>query len=133
HAHPRWTDVVTALVRLVDYLDNTEVPIDYQRRRLVDYRRLLTNAEWHQRCRDAHVRPGLPIRGQIARCILFERLSGLPVSFAPFSTGLDTAAFRQKMNRFLTTLTPDLADALHASAAHFLARHGLGDEPVSRH
>ncbi len=132
HANVHWPQIAAAMLRLVDHLDNHTVPIGYQRRRRrLDYRRLLPQAEWSRICRAAGTRAGQPIRWHVARAVLFERISGMPAPLAPFGTGPATAAFRAKMNAFPTTLTPLLADGLHAAAARFLARQGAGGEPVT--
>jgi hypothetical protein len=131
HADRHWSQITAALLRLVEHLDGHTVPIDYQRRRRLDYRWLLPQAEWSRICRAACARPGCPIRWQVARAVLFEQISGMPAHLAAFGAHTATAAFRTKMNAFPTTLTPDLAEGLHAAATEFLTRQGIGGEPVS--
>jgi hypothetical protein len=131
HATPHWPQITAALLQLVEHLDSHTIPIDYQRRRRLDYRRLLPQAEWSRICHAAGARPGQPIRWQVARSVLFEQISGMPAHLAPFGAGTETPNFRRRMNAFPTTLTPNLAHGLHTTAAEFLARHGVSDEPVA--
>lgn len=76
HAQGLWSVVNTALVRLADYLDAHGVPIDYQRRRTLDYTDLLPEARWRQICDDVGVQPGQGLRLTVARSTLFEQMSG---------------------------------------------------------
>ncbi|MFI8931557.1 TniQ family protein [Streptomyces sp. NPDC053474] len=48
-----WRAVSLALSALADYLDQEGSPVDYHRRRAVDYRDLLPWGAWRQLCRDA--------------------------------------------------------------------------------
>ena len=57
---------------------------------------------------------------RIARCYLYERLSGMPVSAAPFAHG-DTEA-HNKGSDFPRRLTPELTTALLRHAKDFLER-----------
>jgi hypothetical protein len=125
------THISAALLRLVEHLDNHTVPIDYTRRRRLDYRRLLPSAQFQHLCRAAGVRPGPTVRWQVARSILFEQISGTPAHLAGFSAGIDLATLRRNINTFPTTLPPPLAEQLQLAAADFLARNGVRDEPVT--
>lgn len=131
HATPCWPDICAGLDRLVDYLDTHDVPIDYQRRRQTDYRRLLPAAGWRRICREAGTTPGPAIRSHIARCVLFEQLSGMPPHLAPFSAGTTTPDFRTKTVQFGAVLTPALAAGLIQAAATFLHQQGITDEPLT--
>ncbi|MPY48452.1 TniQ family protein [Streptomyces acidicola] len=129
---PHWPDIVTALDRLSDYLDASDVPIDYGRRRVLDYTGLLPHDRWLEICRRTGTPPGAGRRERIARSQLFRRLSGLPAESAPDDQGgLDSAEFRA-MSLHLTALqTPELAHALQQEALNFLASHRIHDEPVT--
>ena len=71
---PHWPAIRDALAALSDYLSDESAPIDYARRRDLDYRGLLAQDEWdricgslgHQRCSAAHPRSYLQhqIRGK---------------------------------------------------------------------
>jgi hypothetical protein len=127
----QWPDIAAALNRLMDYLDTHDIPIDYQRRRQLDYRQLLPSSEWQRLCRDAGTSWGSDVRARAARCVLFEQLSGMPSNFAPFDTGTAVRNLGGAMNQFAAVVTPDLARGLQESAADFLARHGIPDEPAT--
>ena len=76
---PRWEGIAAAVTRLATYLDDNDVPVDYQRRRRLDYSALLPSQQWLDLCRQTGVSPGQGRRDKIARCLLFARISGLPV------------------------------------------------------
>ncbi|WP_246618831.1 MULTISPECIES: hypothetical protein [Streptomyces violaceusniger group] len=48
---PQWPDIATALDRLADYLGANSTPINYGRRRLLDYTGLLPHDRWLEICR----------------------------------------------------------------------------------
>lgn len=88
-------------------------PIDYGRRRLLDYTGLLPRDRWLETCRRTGTPPGTGRRERIARSQLFQRLSGLPAESAPDDLGgLDSAEFRATALRFTALQTPELAHAL---------------------
>jgi hypothetical protein len=125
-----WPHICTALTRLADYLIDTDVPIDYQRRRRLDYTTtMLPQQVWSRICRDTGIPAGRPtVRARIARCFLFERLSGLPAITAVFASGNDE--FPNKVADFPRHLTPDLDTALQQHCHDFLAGHGINHEPL---
>lgn len=128
-ADPRWRGIYTALVRLAEYLDTHEATIDYARRRNLDYAPLLADEHWSQLCRKTGILPGVR-KAAVARAVLFERISGLPASQAPFA--IDDGDFRARVAAFPIDLTPELADELNTAASRFLHGHGI-DEPVTWH
>jgi hypothetical protein len=130
---PHWEAVATAVVRLAAYLDDSNVPVDYQRRRRLDYTNLLPAQQWLDLCRRAGVSPGKGRRDKIARCMLFARISGLPVDAAPDFITTDEAYFRDETTCFAATRTPELAAALDETARDFLAEQRVRDEPVTWH
>lgn len=71
-----WQSICAALVRLSDYLDGVGAPIDYQRRRNLDYSELLTEASWRQICTQAGDPLREPRTAVGAHCYLIEKLSG---------------------------------------------------------
>ncbi len=127
--HDRWHSIRAALIRIADYLADTDTPIDYERRRRIDYAMLLPDKAWAQICRDTGTPGPRSARARIARCFLFERLSGQSASTAPWAP--DASAFRTKTADFPGHLTPELAHALHLHAQEFLAGQGIDDEPVT--
>ncbi len=73
----QWPDAA-ALIQLAGYLDAHDTPIDYQRRRQLDYRRLLPTSQWRRPCRQAQAPRQLDGYGHAAKCVLFEQLSDTP-------------------------------------------------------
>ncbi|AUM20293.1 TniQ family protein [Rhodococcus ruber] len=128
---PHWGDTLTALTRLADHLGVEAPPIDYDRRRRLDYRALLPDDLWDEICRRTGTPPGTGRKADLARCLVFERLSGLPASQSPFlAAGYD---IRARLSEFPRVLTPALAALLDEAARRFLDDQGLGEEPVSWH
>lgn len=127
----QWPNIRAALIRMADYLADNDVPIDFQRRRRTDYATLLPDKVWAQICRDTATPGPQPARARIARCFIFERLSGYPASASLWA--LDDSAFRTKIADFPRHLTPDLVQALDEHAHAFLADQGIADEPAIWH
>jgi hypothetical protein len=131
---PQWEGIQLALIRLADYLDHHDVPIDYARRRRLDYTHLLPAAQWKQVCNDALLQPGYGRRHQLARSFLFERISGLPYERLPGSPG-PSHAFNTTFKRFPFLLTPTCWPASIAPpttssrAAACSASHSPGSHP----
>jgi len=69
--HDDWSAISAAVSALSDYLADTDTPIDYHRRRQMNYSTLLPDTEWIRICRDNRYarkircsrshRPGLPL------------------------------------------------------------------------
>jgi TniQ len=131
--HPRWDAIAAAVTRLAAYLDDHDVPIDYHRRRRLDYSDLLPPRQWLDLCRRTGVSPGQGRREKIARCTLFARISGLPVEAAPDFGATGEAYFRAETARFRTISTPELSAALDETARDFLAKRRIRGEPVIWH
>jgi DNA-binding MarR family transcriptional regulator len=131
--HPRWEPIAVAVTRLAAYLDDHDVPVDYHRRRRLDYYDLLPPGQWLDLCRRTGVSPGQGRRDKIVRCMLFARISGLPVEAAPDFDTASEAYFRAEIARFAAIRTPGLAAALDETAGDFLARHRIRGEPVTWH
>jgi hypothetical protein len=126
YAHPRWDVIHEALERLRRYLRTTP-PIDYQRRRQLDYRNLLNNRQWDQVASLLDVsildRPGGP--GAV-RNWLIEQLGGPPARNADGRLmprdGLQDVLRAQ--------LSVDLLAMLDSIAMDFLQAGGIRDEPL---
>ncbi|MFF7192517.1 TniQ family protein [Streptomyces sp. NPDC008079] len=128
---PCWPTMTTALVRLAEYLDSVDVPIDYQRRRRLDYTELLRQERWREICRSTGTSPGTGRREMVARCQLFQRISGLPAEAAPGYPRVNEAQFRAVSARYAALQTPELAQALEEEARNFLASQRIHREPVT--
>lgn len=124
----QWQALRQALTLMADHLTNNSAPIDYQRRRHLDYTDLLPDTTWQRICRGM----GTPAISTLAtakrvRCFLFERLSGLPADTSP--AAIDTCHFRIRTADLVRHLTPELTHALREHAREFLAARGIHDEP----
>ncbi|MFE5284843.1 TniQ family protein [Nocardia sp. NPDC056611] len=124
----RWPDIRSGLIRMADHLAEIEVPINYQRRRSIDYTGLMPERVWRRICRDTGTAGPSGNRADTVRYYLFARLSGLPFDARPEDFG-DTR-LRFEATEFPRYLTPKLAAALDAYATEFLAVHGIVKEPV---
>lgn len=123
----QWEGLRLALIRMAGCLADCHIPIDYHRRRQLDYTELLPDKVWTQICRDTGT-PGVrSIRARIARCLLFERLSGRPASAS--SMFPDSNAFRTQVADFPRYMTTELVQALEVHAQEFLADQGVAGEP----
>jgi hypothetical protein len=129
----QWRQILTALTRLSDHLAADQVPIDYQRRRTLDYESLLPDTEWEHICRVTGASRGTGYKAHIVRAYLFQRLSTLPCDAPPAGVATTPAEFRASLALFPTRLFPGLAAALDETACDFLARHRIRDEPVIWH
>ncbi|MEV6231814.1 TniQ family protein [Saccharopolyspora shandongensis] len=129
-ADPHWPHILTALTRLADHLDDTDVPIDYHHRRRLTYDTLLPDDQWRHICRHTGTTPGQHRRLQLARCLLFEKISGLPADQAPASFAINTRETRANYLHFAARLPPELATHLNEAAQDFLEHQGIHDEPL---
>ena len=123
-AHPNWEGIITALLRLHEYLRANPPPIDYQRRRSLDYDNLLPQAQWV----DLVAEQGIgttATTATAARLWLIEQLSGAPVR----NTELALHCRGACTDRMRRTLTPQLLNRLNTVAVDFLRAQGVLDEP----
>jgi hypothetical protein len=135
---PQCEDILAALTRISDHLADVPAPINYERRRCLDYSSLLADSEWRQICRDTCTIAGSGRRVHVARAYLRQRLSTLPQDDPPPSptgsrpTEVSRAAdFRSELAEFPVRMFPELKVALDTAGHIFLARHGITDEPVT--
>ena len=80
----RWPDIRYALVRLADCLHGHDTPIDYRRRRGLDYEALLEPAAWQRICAGLDIRTGGQRRHRIVRCYLYALITASPPRYAPW-------------------------------------------------
>lgn len=122
------TDTLDALLRLVDYLDTHDVPIDYARRRTLDCTTLLTEERWADLCRELNVRPGRGPRWTLARAHMHQTVTGgAPATFADPAEQVPSPV---EVRAFAARLPVAVRDALAAEGRRFLADHGI-DEPLT--
>lgn len=122
-----WPEIRTALGRIADYLLEYETPIDYQRRRQLDYRTLLPVGVWAAICRDTGTPARGPARARLVRCYLYERLSGRPADAV--ETWHVDSELRTKVADYPLEIDTDLAGQLKEHCRDFLANNGIHDEP----
>ena len=129
---PHWDAIAAAVTRLAAYLDDNDVPIDYQRRRRLDYSDLLPPRQWLDLCRRTGMPPGRGRRDKMARCHA--------VRAHQRASRRGRTRFRYRRRRSLLPRrnsplrrfrTPELAAALDETARDFLARHRVRGEPVT--
>ena len=121
----QWQQIRSALIQLADHLDAHPPPIDYERRRHLDYAGLLPETAWSRICRRSGTRPE---GASTARRYLRERLSTLPAFANPLPPA--DAAASASLALFPTRLTPELKAALDEYSLTFLAEQEIADEPV---
>jgi hypothetical protein len=127
-ARSNWQPTTVMAAALANHLIEHPAPIDYQRRRLLPTRDLLSDAQWRSICRDVDVSPGHGVRVRLVRCWLYERIIGSPGRLCEHAPR--TGEFRAKLADLPRTMFPDLVAALDDVARRFLDDHGLAGEPV---
>ncbi|BBZ50286.1 hypothetical protein MHEI_20030 [Mycobacterium heidelbergense] len=125
----QWHEIREALTKMATYLEEHGAPIDYGRRRYLDYTDLLPNSVWAQMCRDTGSPGAGRVRARAARCFLYERLSGMHADAAPFADS--TTHFRKATANFAGGMTKDLAGALYEYAQDFLDGQNVHGEPAT--
>ena len=125
--HDGWKAIQQAAIRLADYLHQHRTPIDYQRRRTLDYTDLLPDPLWRRICRTTDTPVGRPALAAVARTTLFARLTGSPAEQAPWYTA--TPGFRGHLAQFRSHTSALLHEQLDSVAAEFLADRHI-TEPV---
>lgn len=122
-------DTIRALARVAELLDENSTPIDYARRRAIDYADILPRDEWHEVCRTVNVLQGGDRRWQIARAHIYALLSGNRLARAPFASDASFPSVVE-LQQFRAGLPGAVAKALQSSAAEFLSARRI-DEPVA--
>jgi TniQ len=129
--HPLWPNITAAMNRLTDYLANHPSPIDYERRRTLDYRALLPAAQWNEIYDPLYFGTVID-RDRVAELVrswLFERLSLQPARRSPFATHILRRG--QRRAEVVARFTPKMVKQLDKAAADFLKRNNVIDEPVT--
>jgi hypothetical protein len=128
-AEPAWPAIRSAIIRIADHLDTYGSPIDYARRRALDYTDLLPTPQWDVLCARTGLRHSHATL-RATRCVLFESLSGLPANLAPNRYAPTSLEQRRAVADFPLLLTTTVADELTRVAAEFLDAHGI-EEPLT--
>jgi hypothetical protein len=112
---------------VADYLHNHTCPIDYQRRRTLDYTALLPEAAWRDICAAARI-ICTDTSLHLTQSHLYAVLTGSPIRDAPGY--LDNPIFAAAVPAYPARLTPVAAAALQTAAHEFLHRAGIA-EPLT--
>jgi DNA-binding CsgD family transcriptional regulator len=122
-------DTLHAILRLTAFLDTHDVPVDYARRRALDYAGILPESVWQELCRVAAVSPGGGRRWRLARAFLYRMLSGNPLRALPAEW--DAAGVTpHTLAHFAEELPPVIRALLRQVAVDFLSASGI-DEPIT--
>lgn len=121
-------NTITALTVLAEHLDQAVTPIDYHRRRHLDYTHLLPHDEWVSICADANVSPGGSKRWTLARLCAFAALSGSRVGTAPFAAPYYFS--RQAVTEFHLAAPSGVLEAIERVCHRFLHHHGIAEPPT---
>jgi TniQ len=124
----RWPDIARSVTRLADHVATQPLAIDYHRRRQLNYDGLVTAPQWrgHRRCLGETEDAAFDV--DIARSVLYERLSGRPARCAPWYR--DQLPFSSACRRLSEDADIDRQHELNSFAAKYLAEQGI-DEPIS--
>ena len=126
-----WRSIRAGLVRLSDYL-NGAAPIDYQRRRGLDYSALLPDEVWEE----VSCQTGDRFRARqaiAARCYLVEKLSGVQARRVSIAIRqMNRHELATSVREFHKAMSVRRATLLDEYAQRFLAELDI-DEPVQWH
>jgi hypothetical protein len=89
---------------------------------------LLPERTWRELCLTGGVSTGRRLRHRVARCWLYQRITGLPAGRSVWAS--DSAEFRTELADLPLWLTAQLHTAVDEYARQFLASCGIHDEPV---
>lgn len=120
---------VRAIVQLAQYLDSHATPVDYARRRQLDYTKLLPESQWREICAKAGVKAGSAKRWNLARAELYRQLTGNRVALAPL-TGPGDPLTLAALNQFRSSAPLSVLHELDRVAQSFLTDRGI-TEPVT--
>jgi hypothetical protein len=129
HRDSRWPEMLAALTGLAELLDAGNCPINYAKRRDLQFASFLPEEEWRQICLDTAIPVGGAVRIRLVRCWVFERVIGSTARNC--TSAIDDPEFRSKLRALPLRMTPHLVSSLDHSARRFLDTHGHGGEPVT--
>jgi hypothetical protein len=121
-----WNRIALGVTTLADHIANHPVAIDYHRRRRLNYDLVLTPAQWrHLRAATAHAASA---EVGVVKCVLFQRLSGQPIRYAPWYR--DHNHFHGACRQLSEDIPAELRRRLDDIAAAYLAEQRI-IEPVA--
>ncbi|MCA2255186.1 TniQ family protein [Mycobacterium intracellulare] len=128
---PAWPTISTAIVRLNDFLAEQPAPINYTRRRQLDYSALLPLDRWQQICRTAGDLPGAGRKAIAARYYLAEKISGSPTRTTAINhQRAHSQSLWNQVRDFTRVMTAQLREHLDDEARQFLQRNAI-HEPLT--
>ena len=128
---PNWASLSSALVRVADFLNTHQSPIDYDRRRALDYSCLLPDSEWNRVCVATGTLPGNGVKAEVARCYLLQMISGF-TAHPSLAASFRRPGMHMRVLNFPLALTTQLDAALRRSATAFLETNHI-NEPCTWH
>lgn len=126
------TDTLSTLLQLAQFLDGAETPIDYARRRSLDYTELLRPEVWERIAIAQNIHSGFPRRAVLARAHVHRLLSGDRVQRLPQLDRATELVTDSEVDGFTRNAPSRVLSALEDVAASYLGRLGI-EEPVSWH
>lgn len=123
------SNLLLPIARLAVYLDAEHTPIDYARRRTLDYEMLLSADRWKQIALRTNIHPGGDLRIRQSRLLLYSWLSGNHPSQAPETFRPRSAADIGAARTLDGSISLNVAEELLTVAEEFLQAHRI-DEPV---
>jgi hypothetical protein len=120
---------LATIVRLATYLDTYQTPIDYGRRRGLDYTDLLSRHDWDLLADQANVHSGHPRRWALARGYLYRQLSGNSTRKLPPHRGAPTPTDAE-VDQFTREIPARVRDALLSAGRSFLLSRDI-TEPAA--
>ena len=124
----RWPDIARSVTRLADHLSTQRLAIDYHRRRQLNYDGLIQHRNGEVIAAVLATLNALSLDVDIARSVLYERLSGRPTRCAPWYR--DQPPFSSACRRLRENADIDRHHELDSFATKYLAEQGI-DEPIS--
>lgn len=131
--HRHWPHIQAAVTNIAEHLDAQPAPIDYQRRRRIDYACLLPDDEWADIARQIGIVRGSGRLARLFRNYLFTRISGLPAHMAPPMCIPTNGSGRSQQGMIYRRLTPEVVEHLDHAAQEFLRRNHVIGEPLTWH
>lgn len=126
------TDTLPTILQLAQFLDVVETPIDYARRRSLDYTELLQPDEWERIAIAQNVHSGFPRRAILARAYVHRLLSGDRAQRLPPLDAATELVTDSEVDGFTRNAPSWVLSALEDVGASYLDRLGI-EEPVSWH
>lgn len=124
-SHPNWVGITSALLRLHEYLSESPPPIDYQRRRRLDYTALLSDTQWTA---ISQSRGRSEVSAMAVRRWLCERLGGAPDSMSRYKAHRQRCDSEEDEVRAI--LNEQRIAELDGIALKFMAANGVDGEPL---